>query len=286
MVLFPITKKVLFFSCQPTPFNCKLRCCLFFKNINQVHFMQAMLTKVAFEKSSSERSKDLQSHNHFQMPALSLHRAQVLLTAQALVMVLTSSDLRALRVEGALRAPEVTWKNMPGSEVLKPRIGFCTDGPVAQTFSSGTEAVHQHDKSDIGSRAQSQLSSSRDHYVCEKDMVPVLLPWSQEDIGPALACLSSEGLHIPSGMRDESRGSSGIDRSPKETVHRVSLHLLRSARMFQRSWRNHTMSDDLVEQTARKAMLDFGMPAKQVQWPCLALVMLERQRIVGCCVEK
>jgi hypothetical protein len=276
---------VLFFSCQPTPFNCKLRCCLFFKNINQVHFMQAMLTKVAFEKSSSNKSKDLQSQNHFQIPALPSHRAQVHLTAQALVMVLTSYNLQDLLVEGTLGSPDVTWKNMPGSEVLNPRIGCCTDGPVAQTFSSGTEAVHQQDKSDIGSRAQPQLSSRRDSYVCEKDMVPVLLPRSQGDIGHSLACLSSEGLHIPSGMRDESRGSSGIDRSPK-TVHRVPLHLLRSARIFQRSWRNHTMSDEVVEQISRKAMLDFGMPAKQVQCPCLVLPMFLRRHIVGCCVEK
>jgi hypothetical protein len=247
--------------------------------------MQAMLTKLAFEKSSSDRSKDLQSQNHFQIPALPLHRVQVHLTAQALVMVLTSSNLQDLLVEGTLGSPDVTWKNAPGSEVLKPRIGFCTDGPVAQTFSSGTEAVHQHDKSDIGSRAQSQLSSSRDSYVCDKDMVPVLLPWSQEDIGHSLACLSSEGLHIPSGMWDESRNSSGIDCSPKVTVHRGLSHL-RRAHLFQRSCRSHTMSDDVVEQISRKAMLDFGMPAKQVQLPCLVLPMLLRRHIVGCCVEK
>jgi hypothetical protein len=248
--------------------------------------MQAMLTKRAFEKSSSDRSKDLQSQNHFQIPALPLHRVQVHLTAQALVMVLTSSNLQDLLVEGTLGSPDVTWKNTPGSEVLKPRISCCTDGPVAQqTFRLGTEAVHQHDKSDIGNRAESQLSSRRDSYVCEKGIVPVLFPWSQEDIGHSLACLPSKGLHIPSGMWDESRNSSGIDRSPKVTVRRGLLHPLRSAYLFQRSWRNHTMSD-AVEQISRKAMLDFGMPAKQVQWPCLVLPMLLRRHIVGCCVEK
>jgi hypothetical protein len=236
--------------------------------------MQAILTKLAFEKSSSDRSKSLRSQNHFQIPALPLHRVQVHLTAQALLMELTASNLQALLVKGTLGSPDVTWKNTPGSEVLKTRIGFCTDGPMAQTFSSRTPAVHQQDMFDIGSRAQSQLSSRQASDGCEKDMVPVLLPWSQEDIGPSLACLSSEGLHIPSGMWDESRNLSGIDHSTKVTVYRSLSHPLRSARLFQRSWRNHTMSDDVVEQIARKAMLDFGMPAKQVQWPCIVLAML------------